>query len=277
MRSESEWQNHPVDALLLRQKIGESHRRHRRRGDSIIFFQPSAVFGDRRRAAVSATDAEDYGVAPPLQLGPEIRLVRKHVSRLPHNFGLHRRHPSGKPPTHLFKKFIGPAKAHIHQIDCFAIERAKTGSQWLRPCRVSWPSDRVQNCIVRFALSHESSCGKSVRSPAFRPQASDADPFRDATRLRPEGGTTNCEQAVRYGGRQPESRSRGLLIEPRSLTLPVLYRRSKDELQPELNLTGRIGRGENSPYVRIPIRLRGGRPSVRIRLQGGGRSSVQRK
>src|SRR5262249_24042023 len=33
---------------------------------------------------------------------------------------------------------------------------------------------------------------KLVRSPAFRPQASDADPFRDAKRLRPKGGTTNC-------------------------------------------------------------------------------------
>src|SRR5215831_13612198 len=37
---------------------------------------------------------------------------------------------------------------------------------------------------------------KSVRSPAFRPQASDADPSRDATRLRPKGGTTNC--AIHY-------------------------------------------------------------------------------
>src|SRR5215813_7443907 len=33
---------------------------------------------------------------------------------------------------------------------------------------------------------------KLVCSPAFRPQASDADPFRDAKRLRPKGGTTNC-------------------------------------------------------------------------------------
>src|SRR5262245_1683826 len=160
MRSISEGQNHPVHALLLRQKIGEPRRRHRRRGDSIIFFQSSAVFGDRRRAAVSATDAEDYGVAPPLQLSPEIRLVRKHVSRLPHNFGLSRRHLSGKPPTHLFKKFIGPAKTYINKGDCFAIERVKTGSQWRGLCRVSWPSDRVQNCIERFALSHESSSEK---------------------------------------------------------------------------------------------------------------------
>src|SRR5262249_41566958 len=157
MWSESEWQNHSVYALLLRQKIGESGRRHRRRGDSIIFFKSCAVFGDRRRAAVSATDAEDYGVTPPLQLSPEFRLVRKHVSRLPHNFGLHRRHPSGKPPTHLFKKFIGAAKAHIHQVDCFAVERVKTGSQWRRLYRVGWPSDRVQYCIERSALSHESS------------------------------------------------------------------------------------------------------------------------
>jgi hypothetical protein len=33
----------------------------------------------------------------------------------------------------------------------------------------------------------------TVRSHAFRPQAQDADPLRDAKRLRPEGGTTNCD------------------------------------------------------------------------------------
>jgi hypothetical protein len=32
----------------------------------------------------------------------------------------------------------------------------------------------------------------AVRSPAFRPQGPDADPFRDAKRLRLRGGTTNC-------------------------------------------------------------------------------------
>src|SRR5262245_47477661 len=31
---------------------------------------------------------------------------------------------------------------------------------------------------------------KSVHCPAFRPQASNADPFRDAKRLRPKGATT---------------------------------------------------------------------------------------
>jgi len=31
----------------------------------------------------------------------------------------------------------------------------------------------------------------AVCSPAFRPQASGANPFRDAKRLRPKGGTTN--------------------------------------------------------------------------------------
>jgi hypothetical protein len=31
----------------------------------------------------------------------------------------------------------------------------------------------------------------TVRSPAFRPQGPNADPFRDAKRLRPKGGTTN--------------------------------------------------------------------------------------
>src|SRR5262245_1201243 len=36
-----------------------------------------------------------------------------------------------------------------------------------------------------------------VRSPAFRPQGSDADPFRDAKRLRPKGGTTNRFQPTR--------------------------------------------------------------------------------
>src|SRR5262245_14637869 len=129
MRSVSEWQDHPVYALLLRQKIGEPRRSHRGSGDSIIFFQFSAVFGDRRRATVSATDAEYYGVTPPLQLSPEIRLVRKHVSRLPHHGGLHRRHPPGKPSLHLFKKFISPAKPYIHKVDCFAIERAETWGQ----------------------------------------------------------------------------------------------------------------------------------------------------
>src|SRR5215813_4956447 len=72
MRSESERQNHSVRALLLRQKIGESRRRHRRRGDSIIFFKSFSVFRHRPRAAVSATDAENYGVTPTLQLSPEI-------------------------------------------------------------------------------------------------------------------------------------------------------------------------------------------------------------
>src|SRR5262245_1271409 len=108
MRSESEWQDHPVHALLFRQKIGEPPSRHRRRRESIIFFQPSAEFGDRRRTAVSTADAEDYGVTPLLQFSPEIGLIRKHVSRLPHYAGLYRRHPSGKPSLHLFKKFIGP-------------------------------------------------------------------------------------------------------------------------------------------------------------------------
>src|SRR5262245_38914188 len=219
MRSESEWQEHPVYALLLRQKIGEPGRRHRRRGDSIIFFQSSAVFGDRRRAAVSATDAEDYGVTPQLQLSPEIRLVRKHVSRLPHNFGLHRRHPSGKPPAYLFKKFIGPAKANIHQVDCFAIERAKTGSQWGRLRRVSWPSDRVQNCIEHIALSHESSSENQFVVPPLGGivwrHGMDLHPT-----IPPKGGTTNCEQAVQYGERQPGARSRGLLIEPRVADAP---------------------------------------------------------
>src|SRR5262245_13519004 len=32
---------------------------------------------------------------------------------------------------------------------------------------------------------------KIVRSPAFRPQAFDANPFHDTKRLRPKGGTTN--------------------------------------------------------------------------------------
>src|SRR5262245_41677221 len=163
MRSEREWQNHPVHALLLRQKIGEPGRRHRRRGDTIIFFQSSGVFGDRRRAAISATDAEDYGVTPPFQLSPEIRLVRKHVSRLPHHGGLHRRHPPRKPSLHLFKKFIGAAKAYIHQVDCLAVERAKTWGQWRRLYRVSCPSHGVQNCIERFALSHESSSENQPR------------------------------------------------------------------------------------------------------------------
>src|SRR5215510_14563660 len=51
---------------------------------------------------------------------------------------------------------------------------------------------------------------------------------------------------------------------PSSLTTPELYRRSKNELQPELNLTGRIGCSENSP-------------DVRIRRRVGGCSSEQRK
>src|SRR5215475_7869947 len=34
----------------------------------------------------------------------------------------------------------------------------------------------------------DASCGKSVRSPAFRPQASDADPFRDAKPFRLKAG-----------------------------------------------------------------------------------------
>src|SRR5919198_6100422 len=128
MRSESEGQDHPVDALLFRQKIGEPPRRHRRRRNSIIFFQSSAEFGDRRRTTVSAADAEDYSVTPLLQFGPEIGLVRKHVSRLPHHTGLHRRHVSVKPSLHLFKKFIGPAESYIHKVYGLAVEFAKTGS-----------------------------------------------------------------------------------------------------------------------------------------------------
>src|SRR5262249_30287781 len=41
------------------------------------------------------------------------------------------------------------------------------------------------------ALRRPERMKSSVRSPAFRPQASNADPFRDAKRLRPKGGTTN--------------------------------------------------------------------------------------
>src|SRR5215475_5955505 len=177
MRSVSEWQNHPMHGLLLRQKIGEPRRSHRRSGDSIIFFQFSAVFGDRRRATVSATDAEYYGVTPPLQLGPEIRLVRKHISRLPHHRGLHRRHPPGKPSLHLFKKFISPAKAYIHKVDCFAIERAKPGSQWRRLYRVSGLTCGVQNRMECFTLCHQSSspvqrhAPKQAVDPAAQPLA----------------------------------------------------------------------------------------------------------
>src|SRR5262245_27626810 len=50
---------------------------------------------------------------------------------------------------------------------------------------------------------------------------------------------------------------------PMSLTTPVLRRRSKDELQSELNLPGGIHRAENSP-------------DVRIRYRGGGRPREQR-
>ena len=63
--------------------IGEPGTRHRRGGDAIFYFQLSAVRGDTRRASVSATYPENYGIAVLLDLFPHFRLIREHDAFLP--------------------------------------------------------------------------------------------------------------------------------------------------------------------------------------------------
>src|SRR5262249_56105171 len=50
---------------------------------------------------------------------------------------------------------------------------------------------------VSIGFLHTVSCGKSVRSPAFRPQASDADPFHDAKRFRLKAGLRTAAYVFR--------------------------------------------------------------------------------
>ena len=62
MRREREAQRHAVRAQFELQKIREARRRHRRSRQAVQEFQLPAIFGDRRRTAVSAAYAKDYGV-----------------------------------------------------------------------------------------------------------------------------------------------------------------------------------------------------------------------
>src|SRR5262249_40595593 len=52
----------------------------------------------------------------------------------------------------------------------------------------------------------------TVRSPAFRPQGPDADPFRDAKRLRPKDGTTECDSHSFGAPQRDMNDSLGLFI-----------------------------------------------------------------
>jgi hypothetical protein len=117
---------------ILRGIFGKPAARERSRWDTVFCFQFSAMRGDTRRAAISATYAEDDGIRFFLNFLPHLGLIHKHDSLFVLQDSLHAGKIAVEPGSGFLKEFPSSAESYIHEVNSLALDGIETGRQWLR-------------------------------------------------------------------------------------------------------------------------------------------------
>jgi hypothetical protein len=96
-------------------------------GYAMDVFQGSAEFGDTRRAAISASDAYNRGIAILFNFRPQGRVIAENRDFRTARSGLYRRHVPGEPAGYFLHKIFGAMETRFNRIDDIPFQGVQPG------------------------------------------------------------------------------------------------------------------------------------------------------